>query len=130
MGEAIASLFDNNFMPHGHCYFWRADILWLNVVSDALIVLSYIAIPTLLLLGLRKVKDLPYRWIFRMFSAFIFFCGVTHIFDIIVVWSPLYQLQGFVKAATAAISVATVIMMLPLLPRLIEAFRGDPDSQA
>jgi hypothetical protein len=34
-----------NFMPHGHCYLWRPDVLWLRVGSDTLIALSYCAIP-------------------------------------------------------------------------------------
>jgi hypothetical protein len=25
------------FMPHGHGYLWRPGILWLHIVSDALI---------------------------------------------------------------------------------------------
>jgi hypothetical protein len=25
-----------NFMPHGHCYLWRPDVLWLHVGSDTL----------------------------------------------------------------------------------------------
>jgi len=29
------------FMPHGHCYLWQPGVLWLHIVSDALITLAY-----------------------------------------------------------------------------------------
>lgn len=29
-----------NFMPHGHCYLWPPDVLWLHVGSDTLIAAS------------------------------------------------------------------------------------------
>ena len=28
---------DSRFQPHGHCYLWRSDLIWLHVASDALI---------------------------------------------------------------------------------------------
>jgi len=28
------------FLPHGHCYFWRPEVVWLHVGSDMLIGLS------------------------------------------------------------------------------------------
>ena len=34
-----------NFMPHGYCYMWDPRIVWLHVITDALIGLSYYAIP-------------------------------------------------------------------------------------
>ena len=42
------------FMPHGMCYLWRPEVLWLHVVSDTVVALSYFAIPpTLVYLVLR-----------------------------------------------------------------------------
>jgi len=35
----------DGFMPHGHCYLWRPGVLWLHIVSDALITLAYFSIP-------------------------------------------------------------------------------------
>ena len=37
------------FMPHGQCYLWKTELLWLHGVSDALITLSYFSIPLALL---------------------------------------------------------------------------------
>jgi two-component system, NtrC family, sensor kinase len=110
-----------DFMPHGHCYQWRPDVLWLNVVSDGLIFAAYMAIPITLVIALRKVKYLPYRWIFVMFAAFISLCGVTHLMEIVTIWQPAYYLEGFIKAATGAVSIATAVLFIPILPRALEA---------
>lgn len=42
-------LFTADFMPHGHCFFWRPDILWLHVVSDILIAIACYSIPITLI---------------------------------------------------------------------------------
>ena len=43
--EKIIYFFDStNFMPHGHCYLWRPDILWLNVGADLALSSAYFLI--------------------------------------------------------------------------------------
>ncbi len=79
-------------MPHDHCYWWQPQIVWLNVGSDLLIALSYFSIPPFLLVFVARRKDLAFNWIFRMFTAFIFACGTTHLFEIWTVWFPDYFL--------------------------------------
>jgi hypothetical protein len=120
---------DMNFMPHGHCYLWRPDILWLQVVSDALVFLAYMIIPITLLLVLRKSPGLPYKWIFVMFSLFIFMCGLTHLFSIITVWHPYYLIEGLIKALTATISISTSILFIPLAPRVFKYMSNKVDHE-
>ena len=38
-------LLSSDFMPHGFCYMWDPRIVWLHVISDGLIALSYYCIP-------------------------------------------------------------------------------------
>lgn len=121
------STFDlSQFFPHGHCYLWRPDILWMNVASDALIFLSYMIIPMMLFLLIRRNPAMPNKWVLVTFASFIFFCGLTHLMAIVTVWAPVYYLQGGVKLVTAAISVATAILFVPVFPA---AFRivSEPD---
>ncbi|MEI9866633.1 MAG: PAS domain S-box protein [Limisphaerales bacterium] len=106
----------DGFMPHGHCYFWNPDILWLHIFSDALIALAYYSIPFTLVYFIRKRRDLPFNWIFFCFAAFIILCGTTHLFEIYVIWHPVYWLQGWVKAVTALMSVTTAILLVNLMP--------------
>jgi hypothetical protein len=44
MSTLTSWLLPGNFLPHGHCYLWRADVLCLHVGSDALLATSYCAI--------------------------------------------------------------------------------------
>lgn len=107
------------FMPHGTCFLWQPNVLYLHVFSDALIALAYFSIPFVLLSLVRRRPDLPFSAVFRMFSAFIVACGTTHILSIVVIWHPVYWLEGYVKALTAVLSIATAIAIAPLLPRIL-----------
>ena len=106
-------------MPHGMCYLWDPGVLWLQVVSDSLIALSYYAIPLLLVSFMRRRRDLNFRWIFVAFALFILACGTTHLLGVVTVWHPIYRLEGLVKAVTAAASLATAVLLVPLIPTLV-----------
>jgi signal transduction histidine kinase len=105
------------FEPHGHCFLWTPGLLWLYVVSDSVIALSYYAIPLALIRFVRKRPDIAFRGIFLMFGAFILACGTTHLMSVWTIWEPTYWLDGGIKAATAALSLATAIVVFPLIPR-------------
>ena len=108
-----------DFMPHGYCYMWDPGTVWLHVVSDGLIAFSYYAIPLILIYFIRKNRDLPFNRIFWMFGGFILACGTTHVMEIWNVWHGSYLLAGVIKAATAAISVVTAAMLVPLVPKVV-----------
>lgn len=115
--NAISEFFSSDgFMPHGHCYLWRPELLWLNVISDALIALAYMTIPITLIYFIRKRRDLPFDWMLMAFGIFILACGTTHIMEIWVVWNPDYWLIGLIKAITAAASIVTAILLVRLIP--------------
>ncbi|WP_066425356.1 hybrid sensor histidine kinase/response regulator [Anabaena sp. 4-3] len=107
------------FIPHGHCYLWQTDLVLLHLVSDALIALAYYSIPATLFYFVRKRHDLPFNWIFLLFSGFIVACGTTHILEVWTLWHPTYWVSGFVKAATAGISLITAVELIPLVPKAL-----------
>src|SRR5580704_4467200 len=108
-----------DFMPHGYCFLWDPLVLWLNVISDSLITLSYYCIPVVLIYFIRKNRDVPFNRIFWMFGGFILACGTTHVMEIWNVWHGSYALAGMIKAFTAGISVLTAAMLVPLVPKVI-----------
>ncbi len=109
----------DGFMPHGHCYFWTSELLWLYVASDSIIALAYYSIPVALLYFVRRRPDLQFNWIFVMFSLFIFACGTTHVLSIVTIWKPLYWLDAQLKALTAIVSIATAVALWPLIPKAL-----------
>ena len=98
-------------MPHGHCYLWQSDILWTHVIADALIAIAYISIPTSISIIAWRHANSPSIGIAILFAAFIVLCGITHLFNIYVIWNPAYELQSYLKALTAIVSIATAIMI-------------------
>ena len=117
------TIFSDQFIPHGFCFMWRPELVWMHVLSDLAIAIAYFSIPfTIMFLVHRQKQSMPYIWVFRMFAAFIFLCGMTHIMSVISIWYPVYYLEGIIKVFTAAVSLATAIMIFPLVPVLIERF--------
>ncbi len=106
----------DDFMPHGHCFLWKPGILWLHVISDAVVALAYYAIPLALLYFVRHSKDLPFKNLFLLFATFIVLCGTTHLMSIWVLWYPDYAVEGVIKALTAAASIGTFFVTLKLIP--------------
>jgi diguanylate cyclase (GGDEF)-like protein/PAS domain S-box-containing protein len=120
MSDYFSEVFSSSgLMPHGYCFLWRPGLLWLHVVSDALILAAYFSIPFALLTLVRKRSDLTYDRIVILFGLFILLCGATHLMSIWSVWQPVYWLAGLVKAATAVVSVGTGIVIWPTLPKLL-----------
>ncbi|MEH2114090.1 hybrid sensor histidine kinase/response regulator [Nostoc sp.] len=120
ISELWTNLFTSeSFIPHGHCYLWQTNLVWLHILSDSLIALAYYSIPATLFYFVRKREDLPFDWIFLLFIAFIVACGTTHLIDIWTLWHPIYWVSGFVKAVTATISFITAINLVYLVPQAL-----------
>lgn len=109
-------LFHLSFIPHGHCYLWKPELVGLHFTSDLLIALAYYSIPALLIYFVRKREDLPFSGIFLLFSAFIISCGSTHLVEVWTLWHPDYWFAGFLKAITAIVSLYTAAELITLIP--------------
>lgn len=120
MNLDLASGLSSGLLPHGVCFQLRPDLIWLHVASDAVIALAYLMIPVALLWFIvRRRRALSFGWAIALFAAFIVLCGLSHILGIITVWQPIYYLQGIEKALTAAVSMATAVAIIPLVPKLL-----------
>ena len=106
-------------MPHAYCYMWNIKLIWLHVVSDALIFLSYLSIPLTLAYFSRRRRDIPFNWMFFCFGTFIVACGFTHGMEIWTLWHATYWLSGAIKAVTALASVTTAVLLVKLVPQMI-----------
>lgn len=73
----------------------------------------------MLLCFVSRRSDLPFRRLFILFGAFILFCGATHLMEAILFWWPAYRLAGILKLLTALVSWATVITLIPLVPKIL-----------
>src|SRR5262245_13057844 len=97
----------------------QPGLVWLHNTADVMIWIAYVAIPLALAHFVRKRRGVPFNWIFWMFAAFIVSCGLTHFMEFMIYSVPVYRLSGLVKIETAIVSWATVIALVPLIPKAL-----------
>ncbi len=120
MMDFMRHLFDpSGFMQRRYCGKWTNEQIWIHVGSDVLTWLAYMTIPVVLIVFVRRRRDLPYPWMFWMFGAFIITCGFTHLLEAAAFYWPAYRLMGVIKSLTAVVSWATVIALIPLVPKAL-----------
>nr|WP_229189530.1 histidine kinase dimerization/phospho-acceptor domain-containing protein [Bradyrhizobium brasilense] len=120
MWSFLERLLDSStFSPRGICLLWEPELIWLHVISDAIIAASYFSIPFALAILVSKRRDFQFGWMAWPFAAFILACGLTHVFSIYTLWVPIYGLEGLLKALTAVASIFTAVLLWPLIPRIL-----------
>lgn len=114
-------------IPHGMCFLWDRNLILLHTITDFSIGLSYCVIAALLytlrLIFSDTLDSLHLSKWFGLFANFIFWCGMSHYLSVLVIWFPLYWLEGAVKAITAAVSVATAIALFFMLQQVVRSIR-------
>ena len=121
MGDFLRRLFDSDFMPHGSCWGWEPWVVWSNVLSDSAIFFSYLVIGGTLLRVAARRADVVSNLVLVLFGAFIVSCGCTHAMEVYNTWHGLFRLSGLTKAVTALISLAAVVPLMRILPKLLAA---------
>ncbi len=110
-----------DFQPHAFCFTWQPDLMLLYVISDSFITFSYIFISAVLVFFVYRTRDnLPMPWIFLAFGAFIVSCGITHFFDVLTLWDPIYWISGTAKLITAIASTLTAFSLPYAMPRALK----------
>lgn len=118
--DTLINLFSvSGVMPHGYCFHWEPYLIWINVISDAVITVSYYFIPVAMLYFLVKKPDFEYKKLLGLFSLFILACGTTHLMSIVTIWQPVFWLSTFFKTLTALVSLFTALVLLPLVPKIL-----------
>ncbi|MEB3224476.1 MAG: response regulator [Synechococcus sp.] len=107
------------YMPHGSCYLWQTPLVGLHLVSNLLTAIAYFSIPIMLVYFTKKRQDTPFSRVFILFSIFILACGVGHALEMIILWFPIYWIDGIERAFTALISCYTAIELYTLLPKFL-----------
>jgi PAS domain S-box-containing protein len=119
----LTNLFDTSGFPArwqcGSAWAEEPWVGWLHILSDLGVWSAYLAIPLVLVYFILRRKDLPFRKIFLLFGAFILACGTTHLMEAIIFWWPAYRLAGAIKLLTAVVSWATVVALVPVVPRVL-----------
>jgi len=94
-------------------------LMMVMAISNALIAISYASIPFFLIVFVRKRKDMPFTWVIFLFGLFILACGTTHLVHVIGLWWPVNWWQAAVDLTCALVSIATAVVVWPVLPKLL-----------
>ncbi|WFU15854.1 ATP-binding protein [Bradyrhizobium sp. CB3481] len=105
---------------HGAGLLWKPELVWLNVVSDAVVAIAFFTTAFVLAFFVwRRHRELMFRGVFLIFAVFVAVCGVTRLLSIYTMWVPAYEIEAVAKALLALISVPVTAALLLALPRIL-----------
>ena len=94
-------------------------LMMVMAIANGVIAVSYASIPVFLVVFKVRRKDLPFSWVLVLFGAFILACGATHFVHVLGLWWPVDWWQATVDSICAVSSLATAVVLWPLLPRIL-----------
>jgi PAS domain S-box-containing protein len=116
MTDFFKRLLDSDFAPRGQAFVEQPEVLWIHVVSDALIALTYLLILIALASFVRNRAGLSRRGTFALIAFFVFACAVTHLMEIWSLWHGTFRLFGLVKAITGMAGIVAAVLLLKAIP--------------
>ena len=109
----------STFTPHGASMLWQPELVWLNVISNALVASAFFVTTFVLAMFLWRRRDVMFRSVFGAFATFAMLCGVTRLLSILTLFVPAYGIEGIINGLLALISVGIAAALLLLLPRIL-----------
>ncbi len=120
MMEFLSKLLDtSDFPPRWQTGNWTPEHGWLHVTADLMMWAAFTAIPIVILYFVIRKRDVPFPRVLVLFGMFILACGATHLIEACTFWWPVYRLSAVVKLTTAAVSWATVLVLIPTMPKAL-----------
>lgn len=117
-------------LTRSDCLLHRPWLVLIFAVADGVIWLAYWSMPvTFLRLAFSKAaqRDPHYSittWVFSWMAAFIFLCGLNHLFDLLVLRYSFYEEFAYIKVALALVSVYTALYVVRQIQRVTIVPRG------
>jgi len=98
-------------------------LTWLSLISSVSVAVAFCVMPFSLFRIVRRRSDVPFGGIVLCIAAFLFLCGVNALFALLTIWfqGPLVIWSlVLTRVATALLSVATLLILRALVPRILE----------
>lgn len=113
-------------MPHGWCFRWEPALIAVQVLGNLGIAFAYFAMPLTMGYLLRRKREISVAWIppwvvwmAAGYAGFILLCGITHVLEVVTIWSPIYWIEGWVSVATAIVSLAVAVSLFFIVPNIL-----------
>ncbi len=115
----ISSLLDTHIEPHSIHFVQNPSLMWFIIIGNLITSIAYFSIPlALVLIGYLR-KEIVNSWLFWLFCAFIFLCGITHLLHVLVFWYPIFAIEAVFDMVTGIVSIVTAVMLWKLVPTLV-----------
>ncbi|MDB5273469.1 MAG: barA [Chitinophagaceae bacterium] len=118
VSDFFSGLLSSSLWPaRWYCGVWTDFHGWLYILSSFAIWAAYFLIPIIMFYVVVKRKaDLPFPHVIGFFIFFILSCGITHLIDAVVFWTPIYRLHALFLFVTAIVSWFAVVYLYKILP--------------
>ncbi|MET0385028.1 MAG: ATP-binding protein [Polyangiales bacterium] len=113
-----------SFAPRGLCYDWHVGLISVQVICNAIIGVSLLAVAGTLAYLLYAGKALPFKRAAAVFGTFIIAVAATHLLDVLLTWHAFYWLDAAVRVTAALAAAAAALLAPALAPRLLSLMRG------
>jgi hypothetical protein len=101
-----------DYLPHGHCFYWRPEILWPFVAANLAIAAAYvIGFPWAFLPWLRRNGESMPTPAAVLLATFVLFCGLGHVASTVNIWLAGYAEEAIWHSLTAAVSWMFVVVV-------------------
>lgn len=107
------------FAPHGFCLAWDPGVLTMHVLADIGLSLAYLSTAATLSVFAWRRRDLDFPWVLYALSLVFALCGLVHLSDLLIIWHPVYAVQGVLKVVAATSSLFTAVLLWWLLPQAL-----------
>lgn len=94
-------------------------LAWTYLVSDSVIALAFYAISAGLLYIAGKREGLRHKWMFVLFSIFLFTCGSSYLTSALAAWYPGLWIGVVVRIVTMVTAIVTAVLLWRLIPKIM-----------
>ena len=117
-------LTSNLFFSQGDCYDWNLALVWLHLVGNLAVALTFYSIPPILIYEVRKQKDLLFPPKLWWLNAFVISCGTIYFLEVWSIWEPIYWLIGGIKIVAVIVFIVMANQIFPHIPQVLSLLDG------
>ncbi len=102
-----------------HSLQWTRGLVWLFLLSNSLIALSFFALLSAIALLIRRRADVRFGWRMRLVSSLIFSIGIAYMLEIWSIWHPNLWLEGIVDALIGVLMLTCTTILWRMMPAFL-----------
>lgn len=119
------------FLSRAQSYLYNTKLMLLHGATDLCIGVAFLSIAVVFVIAtIRAREEFGFQWVFIVFAITLGVAGTGHLIEFATVTSshPPYWLVGWLKLVTSAASIATLILLPPLIPKVTQILKAARES--